>query len=340
MNRLYLAAFFLLLTASAASAQNPQTAITVSTKVSAPEAEKASIEVVNLFKQQKYGEALPLAEKAAAINLRELGAGHLKTAQSYLNLAYVLRALDKQKEAVDAFENAIAAFDKNSNLTREESLSLAMALESLGYLKFDAGREGGSEKHYKRALELRDKHNGAESNEIVGTLWSLGNLNLSIGDYDQAADFYGRAYQIRLKINGADNSETRDAAERYTCTLLKAGKKDDAEAFREKNKLVAGLPKRGKSVEGGVVNGKAIKLEKPPYPAAARKSRAEGAVRVRVMIDESGKVIYACGAENDVHPALVQASEWAAYQSSFNPTTLAGEPVKVIGVIVYNFVAR
>ena len=50
-------------------------------------------------------------------------------------------------------------------------------------------------------------------------------------------------------------------------------------------------PKITKPVSGGVLNGKATSLPKPPYPAAARAVRASGAVSVQVLIDESGRVV-------------------------------------------------
>jgi TonB family protein len=92
-----------------------------------------------------------------------------------------------------------------------------------------------------------------------------------------------------------------------------------------------------KQVSVGVVNGKAVNLTKPAYPAAARAVRAEGAVNVKVTIDEEGNVISAEAVSG--HPLLQQASVQAAQQSKFNPTILSGQAVKVTGVIVYNFVA-
>jgi outer membrane biosynthesis protein TonB len=91
-----------------------------------------------------------------------------------------------------------------------------------------------------------------------------------------------------------------------------------------------------KLVRGGVVNGKATLLAKPAYPVEARSSRASGAVNVQVTINEQGKVIFACAMSGNA--LLYEASENAAYQSTFSPTTLAGKTVKVMGVIVYNFV--
>ncbi len=91
-----------------------------------------------------------------------------------------------------------------------------------------------------------------------------------------------------------------------------------------------------KSISGGVLNGKATNLVKPQYPAAAKAVRAEGAVNVQVTIDEEGNVIAASAVSG--HPLLRAAAVQAARASKFSPTTLQGQPVKVTGIIVYNFV--
>lgn len=86
---------------------------------------------------------------------------------------------------------------------------------------------------------------------------------------------------------------------------------------------------------GGVVNGNARYLPKPPYPQPARMVGAKGNVNIQVLIDESGKVVSAKAVSG--HPLLRQAAEKAAWQAKFNPTLLSGKPVKVTGVIVYKF---
>ncbi len=96
-------------------------------------------------------------------------------------------------------------------------------------------------------------------------------------------------------------------------------------------------PNTPKLISGGVLNGKAKSLPKPAYPAAARAVNASGAVNVQVTIDENGDVISATAVSG--HPLLRQASEQAALASKFAPTLLQGQPVRVTGVIVYNFVS-
>ena len=44
-------------------------------------------------------------------------------------------------------------------------------------------------------------------------------------------------------------------------------------------------------ISGGVLNGKAISLPKPAYPAIARTAHASGTVVVQVLIDENGNVV-------------------------------------------------
>ena len=90
-----------------------------------------------------------------------------------------------------------------------------------------------------------------------------------------------------------------------------------------------------KPISGGVLNGKAVKLPPPVYPLHARHARVTGTVAVEVVIDLTGKVISATATGG---PELLhKAAEQAAMQARFSPTTLSGQPVKISGVINYNF---
>ncbi|HEY5075084.1 MAG TPA: TonB family protein [Pyrinomonadaceae bacterium] len=91
-------------------------------------------------------------------------------------------------------------------------------------------------------------------------------------------------------------------------------------------------------VSGGVLNGKAIHLVQPPYPPIARSAHASGQVVVQVLIDENGNVVAAHATSG--HPLLQAAAVNAARSSKFTATKLSGQPVKVNGVIIYNFVAQ
>jgi periplasmic protein TonB len=90
-----------------------------------------------------------------------------------------------------------------------------------------------------------------------------------------------------------------------------------------------------KPISGGVLNGKAISLPAPSYPELARRASASGVVEVEVVIDVTGKVISVKATSG---PAVLrQAAELAAKQARFGPTLLSGQPMRVTGVITYNF---
>ena len=91
-----------------------------------------------------------------------------------------------------------------------------------------------------------------------------------------------------------------------------------------------------KVISAGIMNGKARSLAKPEYTAEARANHESGAVEVQVLVDEDGKVIRA-GALNG-GPHLQLPTRDAACNSKFAPTRLQGNPVKVSGILTYNFV--
>jgi protein TonB len=88
-------------------------------------------------------------------------------------------------------------------------------------------------------------------------------------------------------------------------------------------------------ISGGVLNGKAMEMPKPIYPETARRAKMTGVVTVEVVIDVSGKVI---GARAVSGPDMLRdAAERAARQAKFTPALLSGQPVRVSGLITYNF---
>lgn len=126
-------------------------------------------------------------------------------------------------------------------------------------------------------------------------------------------------------------------AESTTANASAAPNTGDAKPDEGDPATATGAKKR-RPIQGGILNGKAISLPKPDYPAEAKQAKASGNVVVQVTVDESGIVSDAKALSG--HPLLVQAAVNAAILARFSPTTLMGEPVKVMGVIVYNFVAQ
>lgn len=129
--------------------------------------------------------------------------------------------------------------------------------------------------------------------------------------------------------------------ERYTVLMA-----EDAPPYNATMVNKSGSPEPGadngtsaspnKPSSSGLLNHKAIALPKPPYPPAAKAVRASGSVTVQVVIGENGKVMYATAVSG--HALLRSASRNAACGAMFKPILLDGNPVKVSGVITYNFI--
>ena len=95
-------------------------------------------------------------------------------------------------------------------------------------------------------------------------------------------------------------------------------------------------PPKNKVVKKSVLlNSEALSLPKPKYPPLAIQIHLEGVVNVQVLIDETGRVVSAKAMNG--HPMLVTEAVRAANQARFSPTILGDQPVKVSGVISYNF---
>ena len=88
-------------------------------------------------------------------------------------------------------------------------------------------------------------------------------------------------------------------------------------------------------MKAGVLCGKAISLPKPPYPEEAKAKGISGIVRISVVTDEDGNVIWAKAVEG--HPLLQPAAVRAACQARYSPERISKRPIKVNREITYNF---
>jgi TonB family protein len=97
----------------------------------------------------------------------------------------------------------------------------------------------------------------------------------------------------------------------------------------------AEAPKNVIKVSGGVLPGLAIKKVVPPYPSIAIAARTSGPVLVQIHISETGEV----QSESVLagHPLLRNAALQAARQWKFRPTMLSGIPIKIRGLLRFNF---
>ena len=157
------------------------------------------------------------------------------------------------------------------------------------------------------------------------------NVPFTIGDRTQRASGDGEEILNRARNGNADVP----AITAKQPKIKDDNEKDEAPTIPPKP---APITPKVTTVSKGVINGIAKSLPKPAYPPAAKAIGASGAVNVQVLIDEQGNVISATAVSG--HPLLRGAAQSAAKQAKFTPTKLSDQPVRVNGVIVYNFVRQ
>lgn len=143
------------------------------------------------------------------------------------------------------------------------------------------------------------------------------------------------AYPTNLKSGNEPPPVITQSDQKNRETVTRTPAEERSPAKSEPPPSPATPTKRPKTIAKGVLNGSAVSLPKPAYPAGARAVRASGTVNVQVLIDENGNVISAKAVSG--HPLLRSSAEKAARRARFRSTLLSGQPVKVTGVLVYNF---
>ena len=170
---------------------------------------------------------------------------------------------------------------------------------------------------------------------FVGSRQAEGVLLRSSGNRNRTAEVIWLRLGSRLVAMAFVRSGMDEAVESELWETVRSSLKVAAPVILG---MVDRAAKTGSSISGGVLNGKALALPKPDYPDIARAAHASGTVVVQVLIDEEGNVISAHAVSG--HPLLQAASVAAARQAKFSPTFLEGDPVRVTGVIQYNFVSQ
>jgi TonB family protein len=326
---------------------NPQVSLDFQNAVQEPGQQAADLAeaarlrglVFQLYNEGKYKEALPLAQQALRLRENFPGANAQQLHLAISDLGEIYLALKKYGDAESQFQRLIKIYEQSNMNDRR----LPAPLETVASIRHIKGRPDQAEEFYQRALQIRETVYGSKHAAVVQSIFNLAEFYQFIGSYKKAEPLYLRFIALREEASAASHKVTlAEALERYACLMRKTNRKPEAEQLEERAHGPA--PKssnvptaQGKSdEERGVLNGRALSLPRPSYPEEARAARVSGTVSVKVTIDETGKVIRVCGISG--HPLLIRQSEIAAYGAKFTPTLLKGMPVKVTGIITYNYV--
>ena len=159
-------------------------------------------QVDQLYKQGKYREAIPLAQRVLAIREKALGAEHPDVATSLNNLADLYQSQGNYPAAEPLYKRSLAIQEKALGA---EHPDVANSLNNLALLYHLQGNYPAAEPLYKRSLAIREKVLGSEHPDVANSLSNLAGLYKSQGNYPAAEPLYKRSLAIGEKVFGAEH---------------------------------------------------------------------------------------------------------------------------------------
>jgi TonB family protein len=300
------------------------------------EASKLNESAVKLYNQGKYDEALPLARRAIEIREKLLSRKDPRVSISLTNLGEIYLAKKDYKAAREVFQRLLQIQEETFG---PDDVNLAFTLDRLAVLHYVARNTRETEAAYKRALALREKTLGANDVQVADSLFQLGEFYRFERNFKPALESYRRALRLYGSLTGVSSREFERTGDGLACLGYDHHKPELFNEVTETWKQFAGANAGDEPEPAIILNGRALSLPKPDYPAAALERRMTGLVVVKVEIDESGSVISAADMCKGP-PFLTDAALAAARKARFSPTTVNDQPVRFKGVIQYNFTRR
>jgi TonB family protein len=314
--------------------------------------------ITRLFNDGKYDEALTLARRLLEQREKAHGPGHILVALALRNIGTIFVSKKNSEEAMKFYGRALDIFEKHGKAQASAASDVAV---QLGILKFRARDFEVAEELLERGVALKEQAVGAKGRAVALPLFVLADARLLLRGFDKAEPLYDRALtlledsppqkdpaavrhlkEMLCRIDGPRSKETAKRVQRLLNRLEYPEKAEEFARQEREEKERAGVsdadggPLGVQIGTGDIISGRAISKPQPEYPQEALRARVSGKVIIYIMVDEEGKVLQAealCGPE-----LLKGPSEQAARKARFTPTLLSGVPVKVTGVITYNFV--
>ena len=176
------------------------------------EAERLNQQVIQLYQQGKYNEAILLAEQALAIRKQQLGDNHPLTAQSLNNLAVLYESQGRYSEAEPLYKQALAIWKQQLGDNHPDT---ATSLNNLAGLYESQGRYSEAEPLYNRSLAIIKQQLGDNHPNTATSLNNLALLYQSQDDIPQAINYRTQAlavqeYNLSENLKMGDDKQKQD----------------------------------------------------------------------------------------------------------------------------------
>jgi CHAT domain-containing protein/Tfp pilus assembly protein PilF len=169
------------------------------------EAEQMRAQVEGLYREGRYEEAIPLAQRALALSEKTLGPEHPDTATSLIILGGLYETTGAYAKAEPLFERAVALYEKALG---PEHPDTATSLIILASLHTATGAYAKAVPLFERAVAIREKALGPEHAATATALNDLAKLYQLTGAYAKVEPLLQRALAIREKALGPEHPDT------------------------------------------------------------------------------------------------------------------------------------
>ncbi|GAX40755.1 peptidase-like protein [Tolypothrix sp. NIES-4075] len=190
------------------------------------EAKRLNEQVFQLYKEGKYSQAIPIAERALEIREKVLGKEHPSVATSLNNLAELYREQGSYEKAEPLYVRSLAISEK---VDGKEHPSVATSLNNLALLYQAQGSYEKAEPLFVRSLFIREKALGKEHMNVATSLNNLASLYQVLGSYEKAEPLFVRSLFIREKVLGKEHPDVATSLNNLASLYQAQGSYEKAE---------------------------------------------------------------------------------------------------------------
>jgi CHAT domain-containing protein/Flp pilus assembly protein TadD len=192
------------------------------------DAERLNDQVLQLYAQGKYAEAVPLAEQALEIRNRLLRPDHKDVATSLNNLAGLYRLTGQYDKAESSYIKGLKIIEITMG---ENHPYYAIALNNLGDLYESLGRYEKAESLYIRSIEIMKTAQAEDHPDYAMILGNLAVLYKVTGQYKKAEPLYIRSSEIMKTARGEDHPDYAKALNNMAGLYSSIGLDEKAESL-------------------------------------------------------------------------------------------------------------
>ncbi|MDY7050889.1 MAG: tetratricopeptide repeat protein [Microcystis panniformis WG22] len=190
------------------------------------EAEKLTQQVIQLYQQGKYNEAIPLAEQALAISKQQLGDNHPLTVAILNSLAALYYSQGRYSEAEPLLKQALTIRKQQLGDNHPDT---AASLNNLAELYRLQGRYSEAEPLFKQALAISKQQLGDNHPDTATSLNNLAELYRLQGRYSEAEPLFKQALAISKQQLGDNHPLTVAILNSLAALYYSQGRYSEAE---------------------------------------------------------------------------------------------------------------